>query len=66
MEFGHDYFQGWGAIFGYGIDGNSPAVVGYSDGIIFVKQDPNLWSKASQSLIYGIINNFTDAVMDAF
>ena len=51
MEDGKDSFHGRTACFLLNINGNSPTVIDYSDGIVFFDKDLNVTGKTSQRLI---------------
>lgn len=48
------------------IYGNAAAVISHRNGVVLVESDPNMFGVSGESLVYGIVSDFPDEMMQAF
>jgi hypothetical protein len=63
MKYGKDCFESRSSCLGVDVDRNSTPIVLYSDGVVGMKCEMNIFAVASERFIYSIINDFLDEMV---
>ena len=66
MQYGHNHFQSRFILFGMACCRNTPTVISHRDRVIFVYSYLNMITKSSQSLVYRVVYDLVNQMVQPF